>query len=33
MVVVASSGAETGISLMVDGVGMYNFHNMVVSRI
>ena len=33
MVVVAGSGAETAISLMVDGVGMYNFHNMVVSRI
>jgi len=33
MVVAADSGAQTGISLMVDGVGMYNFHNVVVSRI
>ena len=33
MVVAAGSAAETGISLMVDGVGTYNFHNVVVSRI
>jgi hypothetical protein len=33
MVVVAGSGAEASITLMVDGPGMYNFHNVVVSRI
>jgi hypothetical protein len=33
MVLAAASAAEAGISLMVDGVGMYNFHNVVISRI